>query len=83
MRPAGRGAGSGDVSPGGTCDIAPGFAPASGPVTRPRPAPGGPGTARPPPPREPIPEDGADAGRAVLLAGLATVLILGAALLLL
>ncbi|MEE7493185.1 RNA polymerase sigma factor region1.1 domain-containing protein [Methylobacterium oryzae] len=33
--------------------------------------------------REPIPEDGADAGGAVLLAGLATVLILGAALLLL
>jgi hypothetical protein len=32
---------------------------------------------------EPIPDDGADAGRAVLLAGLATVLILGAVLLML
>ncbi|WCS26550.1 hypothetical protein LOK46_06865 [Methylobacterium sp. NMS14P] len=32
---------------------------------------------------EPTPDDGADAGRAVLLAGLATVLILGAALLML
>ncbi|MGU3466786.1 RNA polymerase sigma factor region1.1 domain-containing protein [Methylobacterium sp. C33D] len=32
---------------------------------------------------EPIPDDGADAGRTVLLAGLATVLILGAVLLML
>lgn len=32
---------------------------------------------------EPIPDDGADAGRAVLLAGLATVLVLGAVLLML
>ncbi|MET3414669.1 RNA polymerase sigma factor region1.1 domain-containing protein [Methylobacterium sp. 1030] len=32
---------------------------------------------------EPVPDDGADAGRAVLLAGLATVLILGAVLLML
>lgn len=32
---------------------------------------------------EPVPDDGVDAGRAVLLAGLATVLILGAVLLML
>ncbi|MGU3388266.1 RNA polymerase sigma factor region1.1 domain-containing protein [Methylobacterium sp. D53M] len=32
---------------------------------------------------EPVPDDGADGGRAVLLAGLATVLILGAVLLML
>ena len=40
-------------------------------------------TAAAPAAAEPIPDDGADAGRAVLLAGLATVLVLGAVLLML
>ncbi|KIU36383.1 hypothetical protein SR39_06930 [Methylobacterium radiotolerans] len=42
-----------------------------------------PASAAPAAAAEPIPDDGADAGRAVLLAGLATVLVLGAVLLML